>query len=120
MREGELNLFEAEPEHIPTAEQVRAVFKELTKKEFKEARSREDEKGLYLLEVIVPGEIEGETVEYAYMRKGRYAEGQISATEIHVTYYDASGQSVSGTSAARYVNGRWEILKENGYREYEG
>ena len=55
-------------------------------KEYREARKREDEKGLYLLEVEVAGESEGQITEYAYMRKGRYPEGQISATEIHVTY----------------------------------
>jgi hypothetical protein len=97
------------PEHIPTPEEVTSVFRELARKEYRETRRREDEKGLYLLEVEVPGETEGEVVEYAYMRKGRYAEGQISATEIHVAYYK-DGEPVNGTTAAKYVDGAWKIL----------
>ncbi len=103
------NLLEVAPEHIPTPEEVNLVFRELIGKEYREVRKREDEQGLYLLEVEVAGEAEGEITEYAYMRKGRYAEGQISATEIHVTYYK-DGKPVSGTSAARYVDGEWRIL----------
>jgi hypothetical protein len=97
------------PEHIPGPEEVHAVFKELAGKEYRETRKREDEKGLYLLEVEVLGESEGEVTEYAYMRKGRYPEGQISDTEIHLTYYK-DGYPIGGTSAARYVDGQWKIL----------
>lgn len=103
------NLSELAPEHIPIPEEVHLVFRELAGKEYKEVRKREDEQGLYLLEVEVAGEAEGEITEYAYMRKGRYAEGQISATEIHVTYYK-DGEPVSGTSAARLIDGEWKIL----------
>ena len=109
MREGDANQIETGQEHIPSAEEVHAVFRELTGKEYQEVRKREDEQGLYLLEVVVPGEKENEISEYAYMRKGRYAEGQISATEIHVTFYE-DGVPVSGTSAARLLNGKWKIL----------
>lgn len=97
------------PEHIPSPEEIHSVFRELARKEYKETRTREDEKGLYLLEVEVAGETDGEVTEYAYMRKGRYPEGQISATEIHVTYYK-DGEPISGTSAARYIDGQWKIL----------
>jgi hypothetical protein len=109
MVESDFNRFEKKLEHIPTLEEVHLVFKELAKKEYKETRQREDEKGLYLLEIVVPGDSENETIEYAYMRKGQYKEGQSSATEIHVTYYD-DGMPISGTSAARCVDGDWKIL----------
>lgn len=85
------------------------MFKELTDKEYKEIRKREDEKGVYLLEITVPGDSEDEIIEYAYMRKGQYPEGESSATEIHVTYYDG-GRPISGTSAARCIDGNWKIL----------
>ena len=109
MTEGDLNPFENKVEQIPTLEEVYLVFKELTDKECKEIRKREDEKGVYLLEVTTPGDLEGEVVEYAYMRKGQYQEGESSATEIHVTHYDGD-MPVSGTSAARFINGEWKIL----------
>ena len=96
-------------EHIPTPEEVDSVFKELIKKEYTEVRKREDEKGLYLLEVTTPGESEDEVVEYAYMRKGRYPEGESSTNEIHVTYYQ-NDIPISGTSVARCIDGQWKIL----------
>lgn len=109
MSEGQLNSFERGPEHIPTLKEIHSVFRELIGKEYKEVRKREDERGLYLLEVEIPGGSEGEMIEYAYMRKGRYPEGGITMTEIHVTYYE-NGRPISGTSAARYIDGKWVIL----------
>ena len=110
MGENESKYVEMSPEKIPTSEEVHLVFKELAGKEYKEARKCEDEKGLYLLEVITSGDAEGEKIEQAYMRKGRYKEGQTSATEIHVTYYDKDGFPESGTSVAKFLNGKWIIL----------
>jgi hypothetical protein len=68
-----------------------------------------NEKGLYLLEVVVPGEKEGETTQYEYNRKGTYKECQSSETEIHVVYYE-NGTPVGGISAAKFVGVKWEIL----------
>ncbi len=109
MTEKENNSFESESEHIPTPEEVHSVFSELIGKKYSEKRKLEDEEGLYILEVVALGDSEGEVNEYAYMRKGRYPEGAITATEIHVTYY-VDGVPISGTSAARYVEGKWKIL----------
>ena len=100
---------EQEQEHIPTPEEVHSVFKELTNKEYKETRRCEDEQGLYLLEVIVPGDEPEEEIEYQYMRKGRYPEGESGSTEICVTYYE-NKKPISGTSAARCVDGKWKLL----------
>ena len=110
MSEQLRNHNEQEFEVPPTPEQVLSVFKELAPEGFKETRRREDEKGLYLLEIEAPGKSENEYAEYAYMRKGRYPEGSITATEIHVTFYE-DGMPVSGTTAAKYENGTWRILK---------
>lgn len=110
MREESPDFSEQESEHIPTPEEVRSVLQELIGKEYREVRRIDDEKGLYLLEVEVPGESKDETIEFAYMRKGRYeGNNAITETEIHVTYFE-NGVPISGTSAARYVEGRWKIL----------
>ena len=104
-----LSSFETSSEHIPTSEEVSSIFTELTKKEYKEIRKCEDQKGLYLLEIMVSGDLPNEEIKYSYMRKGRYKEGQISETGIHKTYLE-NGIPISGTSVARYVEGNWEII----------
>ncbi len=112
MTEEERNVHEMNPEHIPSAEEVHSVFRELIGqgREYKETKKREDEKGLYLLDVEVPGEGAGETIGYDYLRKGRYPERESSTTEIHVTYYE-NGVPVGGTSAAVFKDGKWKIFK---------
>ncbi|MEK7173252.1 MAG: hypothetical protein AAB723_02965 [Patescibacteria group bacterium] len=102
MRKEKLNSFEAEPEHIPTLEEVRLALhglKELKGKQYEETFRREDEKGLYLLEVVILGEKGGETIELRYMRKGEYPKGSTLTTGIHVVYYE-NNIPVSGTSVA--------------------
>ncbi|MFA5392163.1 MAG: hypothetical protein WC306_00505 [Candidatus Paceibacterota bacterium] len=97
-------------EQIPTIEEVSSVIKELVgEKEYIVVRQSEDEKGLYLYEVKIPGNSEGEEIGYEYMEKGHYKEGESSATEIHKVYYE-NGEAVGGTSAARYIDGKWIIL----------
>jgi len=103
------NLSETEIEHIPTQEEVCSVFGELIKGKYTEIRKLEDEQGLYLYEVKTPGDSADEEVGYEYMRKGHYKEGGSLSTEIHVVYYE-KGIPISGTSAARHINGKWIIL----------
>jgi len=100
---------EKKPEHIPTLEEVSSVFRELIGKEYIEVRKLENEQGLYLYEVKIPGDLPSEEIGYEYMRKGRYKEGSSLSTEIHIVYYE-NGNAVGGTSAARYVDGKWIIL----------
>jgi len=96
-------------EHVPTLEEVQAVFQELTGGRYEEVRRAEDEKGLYLLDVKIAGKSEGESIGYEYMRAGRYPEGEASETQIHIVYYKDE-LPVGGTSAAKYVDGEWRIL----------
>jgi hypothetical protein len=112
MNETNQNFFERSPEHehIPSAEEVHAELKEIIGQEYTEVRKIEDEQGLIILEVVVPGENEGDTNEYAYMRKGKYQGSGITETNIHVTYY-SGGQPISGTNVARYIDGKWKIVK---------
>ncbi|TSC83257.1 MAG: hypothetical protein G01um101419_87 [Parcubacteria group bacterium Gr01-1014_19] len=111
MKESFPNPAESSAERVPTSEEVYSVLQELTEKEYIAVRKLEDEKGVYLLEVTVLGEEDGETVEYSYMRKGIHSKKmQSSQSAIHVTYYK-DGFPISGTSAARFVDGVWETLK---------
>ncbi len=97
-------------EKIPTAAEVGHAFDKLIGKKFETKRILEDEQGIYLWEVEVPGEKDGEVTEYGYMRKGRHAVGgQASETAIHVTYYE-DGVPVGGTSAAVYIEGKWDFI----------
>lgn len=105
-----LNSFEAAPEHIPSPEEVYSIFRQLSDKKLLEHRRLEDEKGLYLLEAVTPEDENGETVEYGYMRKGRYPQGQTSSTSIQMTYYDKNGTPYWGTTRAECINGKWVIL----------
>ncbi len=106
--EKEPNIFEKGPEAVPTPEEVKSVFEQLLEgREYKEARRLEDEKGLYLWDIVVSEE-EGST-EYSYMRKGRYGEGQASATAIHVAFFDKEGMPAGGHSVARFIEGKWEL-----------
>lgn len=101
---------EKKPEQIPTIEEVSSVFRELIgEKEYTEVRKYEDEQGLYLYEIKIQGDLPGEETGYEYMREGRYGEGSSLSTEIHIVYYE-KGIPVGGTSAARYIDGKWKIL----------
>lgn len=101
---------EMDKERIPTPEEVASAFEKLIdKREYTEIRKCEDEQGVYLYEVKIHGDLPGEEIEYAYMRKGEYKEGSTSGMEINVTYYE-NGMAVSGTSAARFIYGKWKIF----------
>lgn len=109
MKEYNPNIFETKLEHIPNLEEILSVFRDLIKNKYTEVRKREDEKGVYLLDVVVLGDKKNEVIEYSYIRKGQYKEGSCSETEIHVTYYK-DDVPVSGTSAARCINGSWKFF----------
>jgi|GEM_PF-1194346 len=96
-------------EQIPTEEEVRGVFQEIIAGPYAESRKREDGRGLYLLDVTVPGEKDGEVIEYSYMRAGRYAEGQASNTRIDKAVYQ-DGVPVAGEGVAELINGEWKIF----------
>ena len=99
---------EQQLEHIPTAEEVREVFKRLTKKDCKETLNTEDELGLYILRVETPGSNPGDIDEYEYRRKKKYTEDDKSKTEICIVYY-SDGMPCAGQNVAEYINGKWEI-----------
>lgn len=100
------------PEHIPTAEEVLALFEKLVGEEkFSERRKLEDEQGLYLWEIEIAQE-DGGTTEYSYARKGDYkarglAGGSASETAIHVTFFDSEGIPYNGYPVRKLRDGKW-------------
>jgi len=74
---------------------------------YETVRQREDEQGFYLWDITVSGE-DG-NIEYSYMRKGHYPEGQASTTAVHVTFFDEAGVPVGGHSVAKHIEGKWEL-----------
>ena len=73
-------------------------------------RELSDERGLYLLEVMTEGEKSGETIEYAYQRKGESPDHpKVADTAIHVTWY-SDGMPISGTKVAIFENGKWREI----------
>lgn len=98
-------------EHIPTAEEVLALFEKLVgEAKFIERRKLEDEQGLYLWEIEIAQE-DGGTTEYSYIRKGNYRErglagGSALETAIHIAYFD-DGMPISGHSVCKLTEGKW-------------
>ena len=77
------NNIEKGPERIPSKEEVLEIIARYAEKGVF-VRELADEKGIYLLEVRVDGEKEGDTTEYQYMRKGTFPNNNASlVTVIH-------------------------------------
>jgi len=107
------NPFEKGPERIPTKEKVMEAISRLTETS-EVVRELSDEQGLYLLEAKVPGDEPGEFVQYEYIRKGRYPDGnESSATAIHIVYYEGEAP-VGGHNVADYdqETGEWKVEEE--------
>ncbi len=100
--------YEGSREYIPSPEEVVSIVKEIIgEKEYKETRRREDEKGLYLLELTTTEE-DGTTSEYTYMRAGKYKEGSALNSVINVVFYDADSFPVGGHNVADFIDGQWK------------
>jgi len=103
---------EEKSEHIPTSEEVLALFEKLVgEAKYEEVRKLEDEKGLYLWDIKIVQE-DG-SVEYSYIRKGNYKEKRIAGgspleTAIHITYFDNEGIPISGHSVVKFIDGKWK------------
>lgn len=102
---------EAQSEKILSSEEVLEALSQHAEG-FTLSRELSDEKGVYLREIEVQGEKEGEVVEYQYMRKGMHSNhNQSSETVIRVTYYQ-DGIPVTGETVARFdeQTGQWKKL----------
>ncbi|MBA4337053.1 hypothetical protein C0416_04775 [bacterium] len=95
-------------EKVHSREEVMAVLnQQLDGQPYRIERELSDAKGLYLLDIVIPGE-DGNT-EYSYRRQGVYPKGIAKISVIHVAYYDKDGFPVGGTSVAKWKNGVWKI-----------
>ena len=102
-------------EPIPTEEEVRQVFEQLTDKPFEEVRKLNDGEGQYLWEVKFPDadpENMGGYVQYQYLREGSYEEGGAVKTGVVATFYSESETLIGGDDLAEFVDGYWK-LKNN-------
>lgn len=72
-------------------------------------RELSDKDDIYLLEVTIPGENPGETIEYTYQRKGTFGPNSTTTTNISVAYYE-NGEPVGGKVFANYneETGEWK------------
>lgn len=104
--------FEKAPERFPDKEEVMEVIGRLAEGA-QITRELSDEKGLYLLEVELPGEKPGEIIEYAYARKGESpGHENVSETAIHITYYQ-DGVPTDGHKVMAFLGGQWRPAVEN-------
>jgi len=106
-----LNKTEEAPERILSSEEVLEALSEHAEG-YTLGRELSDEKGVYLREIEIKGEKEGEVTEYQYMRKGRHANhNESDKTAISVIYYE-DGMPVGGERIATFneETGEWVRL----------
>ncbi|MEI9966864.1 MAG: hypothetical protein WDN67_04545 [Candidatus Moraniibacteriota bacterium] len=102
---------EKEP-HFPSLEEIKSEIERLTGNENPEPlRSLEDEKGIYLYEVVTFDE-QGDGSVYSYRRSGNYAETKTSVTVIEVAHFigkPEEGMFVGGNTLSNYDEevGEW-------------
>lgn len=99
------NNIETNPERVFTKEAVIELVDSLAAQTHAEKpqilRELSDENGLYLLELRIETKIHGYTLEFEYMRKGRYGRNQASATALHLMLY-VDGVPQTGDRIAEY------------------
>jgi len=101
------------PEHIPSVEEVMAVFERITNgKPYTELKRKEDEKGLYVLEMkLVELDEKGRSTEYWYKRDGSIEQGTNNRVPvIDEVFFDAEGEPEmhGSSSVAKFKKGAWE------------
>ena len=103
--------FEQKVEHIPTLEEVNEVLGQMVKGEYQEAKRIMDEQGnLYILEVIAPGEKEGESIVLGYRRKVYASGDKATEIEIHSGYF-YEGDYVTAGPQASLIGDKWVFME---------
>ena len=111
------NPFEKGPERILTKEEIMSTISYIASRRSPEnpklIRELSDEQGLYLLEAAIEGDEPGETIQYEYMRKGRYPnKNEASETAIHEVYYEndipVGGEKIG---VYDYETGEWKRIR---------
>ena len=107
------NYIEKGPERIPTREEVLDVIARVAENA-SISRELSDDYGLYLLEARVEREKQGDTIQYEYMRKGRFPNhNEAIETSIYRVYYQDQ-EAIAGGKIAVYLpeTGEWEIVDQ--------
>jgi len=103
--------FETTQEHIPTPEEIQAIFERVTEgKPYVELKKTVDEKGLHLWEIRLSESVDGATTEYWYRRDGSERQGGVSfrVPVVHVVKFDRDGMPTNeSSSVAKYCDGKW-------------
>lgn len=104
------NTPERSPEKILSSQEVLEILSQYAEG-YTDGRELSDDKGVYLREVEVPGEKDGEVTEYQYMRKGSHGRNQSDVTAISTIYYQ-DGIPVGGERIAVFSEetGEWTKL----------
>ena len=94
-------------DEFPTQDEIWAALKNfLGTDKFVETRKLEDPLGVYLWEVQ-RRDADGGITEYSYKRKGSYPEGSAEETHIDEVFLDKEGNPIGGSSAAKFIDGKW-------------
>ncbi len=101
---------ESVPEHVPTVEEVMVVFERVTGgKPYTELIRKNDEKGLYIMEVKLKElDEKGRPTEYWYKRDSQG--GKVKIPVINEVFFDTDGMPLrhGSSSVAKFKNGAWE------------
>jgi hypothetical protein len=102
---------ESRPEKILTGAEVLEAISAYAEG-YTLGRELSDEKGVYLREVEVKGEKEGEVTEYRYIRKGEYANNNASTETVieRVTYEDGVPTGGERVAVFNDETGEWKKL----------
>lgn len=92
------------PDRFPTLEEIKSVFRILTKKPHAETAKVIDGKGVKVWELTTAGDLKGEKIEFTYNRSDEDSSG-----DIYVHCY-ADGDYVIGFRVAYFVDGQWKII----------
>ena len=104
-----INLFEGESERPPSEEEIRDMFTRLSgRPDFRDVRKLSDKNGVYLWEVAVDTDEGGE--RYVFVKKGTRDESRTLVTKINFSRFDKAGLPVESGTAAKFIDGEWEIM----------
>jgi hypothetical protein len=102
---------ENKSEKILTSQEISAVISQYAENHIP-SRELSDEKGIYLKEVEVKGEKEGEITVYQYMRKGNHSNHNESDVAAISCIFYQDGVPVGGDRIAKFNEdiGTWENI----------
>jgi hypothetical protein len=101
--------FESKKEQFPNFKEVWDIFeKVIGDQNYEEVLKIEDEEGLKILEIRIPGEVEDLLIEFT-----RKSSSSDSSSSIYTSYQDKDGNILlGGEIVARFTEGTWKISSD--------